>query len=304
MKLSILIPTCNRPNHVRKQIEYFDSIFNTTSIDFELVIGDNSTEVATNKYISNLNNSHVKYFKNEKNVGYDENVFRCFRHSSGDYIWLMGDKYYPLADCVNEIIQIIDCDNDAILIAQEKIIEQYVWHDPSSVLENFGARLSWLCSFIVKRDCLECLDRCNKYCGHNFIHIGILMEYLCKKRDIKVICISGYFDVWSHSKSYWEDKIFEVFSKDWFYTIMSIPNSISVDSKLKCLRGSNTSKHCFNPWTILRTKGSYDYSLKDLNDNRQFLELTSWTTYYAIFPIIILPNSIFKFARYLYKKLF
>ena len=51
MKLSILIPTCNRLNHVRKQIEYFDSIFNTASIDYELVIGDNSTEEATKNYI-------------------------------------------------------------------------------------------------------------------------------------------------------------------------------------------------------------------------------------------------------------
>ena len=223
--------------------------------------------------------------------------------NKGELMSLMGDKYYPLEDCVNKIIEIIDCNNDAIVIAREKIVEQYVWHDPTSVLENFGARLTLLCSFIVKRNCLECLDRCNKYCGHNFIHIGILMEYLCKKSDIKVTCISGYFDVWSHSKSYWENHLFEVFSKDWFYTIMSIPNSISVDSKLKCLRGSNTRKNCFNPLTILRTKGSYNYSLKDFNDNRQFLELTSWTTYYTIFPIIILPNSIFKFARYIYKSI-
>jgi glycosyltransferase involved in cell wall biosynthesis len=90
MFLTIAIPSYNRPETL---IELLNSI-DFVADDLEVVICEDCSprrkeiSEAVKDFNTNLN---VKYFENEYNLGYDENLWELVRKSSGDFIIYMGD---------------------------------------------------------------------------------------------------------------------------------------------------------------------------------------------------------------------
>lgn len=89
--ITIGIPVYNGEEGIQKTIESIlnQRDYNLLKNDVEVLIVDNcstdSTIVKANEY-----SSDVKIIKNDKNLGYDKNVERVIRNSSGEYIWFLG----------------------------------------------------------------------------------------------------------------------------------------------------------------------------------------------------------------------
>lgn len=113
MKLSLLIPTYNRPSQVFNLLSYLkEEIANvkTDDIEFEVIICDNSSNLETEKISleSELQKQGVlNYINNNGNIGGIENIVKLIELSSGEYSWVLGDDdvYYKgvLSKICNEI---------------------------------------------------------------------------------------------------------------------------------------------------------------------------------------------------------
>lgn len=293
MKLSFLIPTYNRAENVKNQISFIDSLPSIPETEIEIIIGDNSDNLDTCNYVQSSNLKNVIYFKNDVNIGYGRNVIKCFEYSSGDFIWLLGDKNFFSSESYLNIANLLKRNYDAILIAKGiGNNNDVVYENIDELVAEFGFRFSNLNCAILNKKCLSTIAKCYKYSELNFTHVAVILEFLSSLEKINVLWYkNNIFKLRNLHMSYWNNNVFQVFAHDWFYTIMGLPNKISVTSKIECLKGLNTKDHIFSPYSIIRTRlfTSRQFSLKDLKENREYLELTSFSSYWKIFWAVVLP---------------
>lgn len=303
MKISFLVPTYNRPDFVKMQLDNILEITSKVGCDFEIVVGDNSTNEETKKIVESLANSNIVYFSNEGNVGYDRNIMNCFKHAEGDYIWLLGDKNHFYEKGLKEVLNYLADGPDALVFAEREDGLSKSFTDVSELLSDYGFRFSRLCNTILKKDCKKTLSLCEKYFDLHFQHIGIIFEYLCTLDSINVLWMpSNVCFYWKNNKIGWGSKVYTYFAQYWFKAIMMLPNRLTLDAKIKCLKGKNDKHHIFHPYAIIKHRCSRQikYSIKDLKENREYLELTSHSTFNKNFwTLTLLPNWILYPVTYL-----
>ena len=93
--LSIAIPTYNRADYLKRCLDHIVVQFGDEQVrnSVEVVISDNAspdnTQEVAKEYQARFPN--IKYFRNEKNVGFDLNVINAVEKSTGKYCWHIGD---------------------------------------------------------------------------------------------------------------------------------------------------------------------------------------------------------------------
>ena len=92
-KVSVLIPTYNCAKYIGQAIQ---SVLDQTFEDFEIVISDNASTDNTEEVVKNFENSRIRYYKNQENIGYTRNVYRLIHElARGEYcIILCADDYF------------------------------------------------------------------------------------------------------------------------------------------------------------------------------------------------------------------
>lgn len=115
-QISIIIATYNREAFIAEAIE---SILNQTYKDWEMIIIDDASEDKTEeivkKYINN--DSRIKYFKNEKNLGIAKSRNRGLNLAEGIYIApLDSDDIWIDKDKLKKQIEFLDANPDYALL--------------------------------------------------------------------------------------------------------------------------------------------------------------------------------------------
>ena len=91
-QLSILIPTWNRADKLREQI---DAILPFLTSEIELLISDNGSDDATpevvQEAISSNPSASIRYLRNPTNIGADGNIRKALQSGRGQWLWLIGD---------------------------------------------------------------------------------------------------------------------------------------------------------------------------------------------------------------------
>ena len=86
---SICIPTFNRKELLYQAIR---SALLQTYRNIEVVVSDNSSDDESAKMIQNINDSRIRYFRNDSNLGAAANWERCVHLADGDFFsWLQDD---------------------------------------------------------------------------------------------------------------------------------------------------------------------------------------------------------------------
>lgn len=125
-KFSICIPAY-KSKYVQ---ECIDSILAQTVEDFELIILNDCSPEPVEEVVLKNEDSRIRYFKNEKNVGaYDlvDNWNKCLELSTGEYIVIMGDDDRLATDYLAEFKNLI-----------HKYPELNVYHCRSKIIDDDG----------------------------------------------------------------------------------------------------------------------------------------------------------------------
>jgi len=105
-KVSILIPTYNRSQYLKKAI---DSAISQNYPNIEIVVLDDCSTDDTAEAVKVYSNiSNFKYIRNEQNIGFIRNWNRAMLSSCGEYIKLMGDDDILRENCIAEQMKILD----------------------------------------------------------------------------------------------------------------------------------------------------------------------------------------------------
>jgi glycosyltransferase involved in cell wall biosynthesis len=117
MKLTIVIPTYNRPKQLLHTLEL---LLPQMTNDCFLLILDNHSDIPVESYVIDILNKHpnIKYniIRNRVNIGGDSNIMRCFEYCETDWLWTLGDDDEITNSAINTILNDIKENSDALYI--------------------------------------------------------------------------------------------------------------------------------------------------------------------------------------------
>ena len=111
-RYSIILPVKNGGSHIK---ECVDSILKQTYVDFELLVLDNASKDATLEYLQSINDSRLKIFLSEKDLGIVENWGRIKDLKKGTFITLIGHDDILLPNYLAEMDRLIHAFPEASL---------------------------------------------------------------------------------------------------------------------------------------------------------------------------------------------
>lgn len=88
MKFSVLLPTRNRLEYLKYAIE---TVRRQNYADWEIIVSDNCSEDDIRGYVLSLNDGRIRYFRTESFVPVTDNWNNALKHSTGDYVVMLGD---------------------------------------------------------------------------------------------------------------------------------------------------------------------------------------------------------------------
>lgn len=123
--ISIIIPSCNRKEFLCKAI---NSVLDQSYKNIEIIIVDDASKDGTEEYVKQKyeNNSNIKYYKNDVNMGAGASRKRGLSYAQGDYLIFMDDDDYYIDYRFFESAIKILLSNDKISFVSSSSIIEYV----------------------------------------------------------------------------------------------------------------------------------------------------------------------------------
>lgn len=107
--LSICIPTYNRMEQLKRQIEFLKNERVFTLENVEVIISDNASPDGTyEKYLVNIQEPNIRIFKQKKNIGGINNIHAVLREIRGCYSWIIGDDDILQVGIFKKVIDILN----------------------------------------------------------------------------------------------------------------------------------------------------------------------------------------------------
>lgn len=95
MKFSVLLPTRNRLEYLKYAVL---SVLKQGYDNWEIIISDNHSEENIADYVASLKDPRIKYFRTNAFLPVTDNWNNALKHSTGDYIIMLGDDDCLLSD--------------------------------------------------------------------------------------------------------------------------------------------------------------------------------------------------------------
>ena len=211
--LTINIPTFNRPQSIKKLINTHRNLFKFYDIDINIF--DNSSNEDTKNIFNEFKDQiKINYIKNNIHLHADENFYQSYMYEHNkEYVLLLGDtykindKFFPkLIDKINERKYEIIIFNHAFI--GENIDKEI--SDRNELFEKLCSISTCMSTLVFHKSVLLNKDY-KKYLNTNFIHSGILFEYIYNN-NFKAY----YFGNYSLERNYNQNKLIE--KLNWSYT--------------------------------------------------------------------------------------
>lgn len=307
--LTICIPTYNRAELLNITLRKLIDVVN----DFkcEIIVSDNASIDNTKEIVETHKKyySKLKYFLQPKNVGYDRNVANCYENSKSEYVWILGDSNEISKDDFNYILEILEKRSyHGIIVNSEnriKNVPSKVFNDSSILLSEIGWHMTLLSSIIMPRKYVS-TSNLERYFDTDFIHFGVFFENIVKYKKISVLWVAE--NIVSSTKIKANHKIikknnwniFNVFGTQWFTIVMSLPNQIDLNSKLKCIKDHDYYTHIFQIRHLVFLRATNQIKKSDFEKAKKILPYVVNSSICKINFIFHIPDFILKLFYQIY----
>lgn len=114
-KLSICLPTYNGEETVAKTIE---NILAQSYQNFEIIVNDDCSTDKTGEIVKSFEDKRIKFFKNEKNLGYGDNLNTFKEKVRGEIMVMMAQDDLMLKDALAKIMSGFSLDDDIGIVTR------------------------------------------------------------------------------------------------------------------------------------------------------------------------------------------
>jgi glycosyltransferase involved in cell wall biosynthesis len=294
--LSICIPTYNRAEILRGCLESI--IPQARKHEIPIYISDNAStdntaEVAS---VAHKKYPHIYYSRNPNNFGAEKNKACALKMSKSKYVWLCGDRVRVVEGAIDKILRklneeyfdlmVVNCYARPPRVMVKDIIESTLYTDQDKLLGDLGWWITFVGASIWNSDMIK-NGKFDKYEHTDFVHIGVIFEYLANK-NVRI-----YWDakplIYSAGESGWYNKTFEIFAKNWFELIQSLPAPYTEGTKRKCIKDLNVKNNNFTLRGIIQFRSLGYYDLNIYNMYKSYFKYVTNVPQFFLFLIAFMP---------------
>ena len=240
--LTIAIPTYNRKKYIERAINsIINQCFEIDANQLEILVSDNCSNDGTKEMIER-NYPNIIYSCNDKNLGYDLNLLKCYSMAAGKFILSLGSDDIMTFGSLKRIMNFLNDHHDcnAVFLNHGFFSDEYInidscyklWHNigddvvtynKKEIMDYIGRQITYMSCLIINRTSFMKLEHPEKYVGTYFIHSNIMLE--CCKHGNSLMGIVGYpcvADNLTPGDAVMDnspEKSFEVFGKGMDYTL-------------------------------------------------------------------------------------
>ena len=121
MKLSICIPTFNRPSQLPNCLNSIYIAKKNSNLDFNVCISDNGSNYNVKQITDNFKDKlDIILNINTKNLGYQPNLLKAISLSQSEFVWAIGDDDLLMPNSLNSL-------NFLFLIKFKKLVIDFVY---------------------------------------------------------------------------------------------------------------------------------------------------------------------------------
>lgn len=203
--LSICIPTYNRAEILSKTLNH---IIQSPNKEIEIIISDNASSDSTITSVKNINDPRIKYFRNNKNLGFDFNLLKAIEKANGKFVFLLSDEDYINLEVIDWILNIV---RKNINISQilgkigiignryKTILYEYECKDQIlgsgyNSLTKLFFQHGYLSGIILRKRTLN-LNSAIKYVGSIYMHQILMAQAMVNGSTLctsKIVCYQNY----------------------------------------------------------------------------------------------------------------
>lgn len=123
--VSVGIPTYRGAAHIAQTIE---SVLAQTFADFELLVVDDVSPDETAQVVARYRDPRLRFMRNERNVGVEENWNRCLRPARGRYFKLLPHDDLIAPECLERQVGVLEADRSerlALVFCARRVIDAH-----------------------------------------------------------------------------------------------------------------------------------------------------------------------------------
>lgn len=249
--LSIAIPTFNRAERLQQSLKLLAerlSEIGPISADIEVLVVDNASTDRTSE-VAKMGHTLFKRFRyerNDSNLGIDGNIHRCSQLATGEWVQFLSDDDILLPGAIQSVLGTIKkrCEADFIFLnvisfvdnlpppeewrARIPLIEDLVCTDQNCLIETCHIWLTFLTSFVFRREAWNRSKRLESYIGTD-IYLSYALLDLLKGASESVVLANPAVAARAHFSGNY--RIFYAFGRQWTDLLMHHAPMVGFDIK-------------------------------------------------------------------------
>lgn len=201
-KISVIIPTYNRANLINIAIS---SILNQTFKDFEIIIVDDGSTDNTEQLVKGIEDSRIKYIKNDANKGHAEAKNIGIRHAQCDFITFQDSDDESLPTRLEEEYQLLSSLKPEVGFVYSRVFRveadrKYLFPSPCHTLNhedfykqalNYGVYNIYLGACLFRKSVFEKVGLFNRQMSafddfEFFIRAAKYYKFHCLKKPLAI----------------------------------------------------------------------------------------------------------------------
>jgi len=298
--LSICIPTYNHAPFLDLVLKRLRDICVKNRI--HIYISDNNSEDNTEAVVESakLSNGFIHYYRQNVNIGPDDNFEFVLKMSDTKYRWLMSDACY--VDEMDGLIEDLSTsDYDGYILGAPYYRGRFLpnrrieYCNSIDLMRDVGWHLSWISCMIYNERLIQKMDF-RRYKNSSFNQTALMFDPTAYNKStfvfnnriiVKNITLQDYPIM---KESGWTYHVFDVMYRQWYLLIMSLPLYYPYETKIKCINESYKYSSAIGVFAHIRRRVENKWNLNDVLRNRVFIT----RHFYILLVIAICPKFLLR----------
>jgi glycosyltransferase involved in cell wall biosynthesis len=292
-KLSIVIPTYNRPDILLENLEVMRP--ELAKYQVKVHISDDSTDDETERRIKAFSATYplVAYARNNPRLGHDSNCKRSLFWPETEYVWYLGDSMRIESGGIARAFEalsggpafiFLNCVSSGLEMESGEIRD----------LGEFLRRATWYLTLsgatIYSRRVLD-------WCGanhaeqryDNFQQLGYILAYASKNDDDAYWVYERAISVNGRKKSYWGANVLKVFGHDWVSLIERYSDYFGATELGGVLKSHSVNHRMFSFRSLVSLRAENGINMKAIKENEASLRKVSRFGLLPLYLSLIIP---------------
>jgi glycosyltransferase involved in cell wall biosynthesis len=195
--LTIAIPTWNRAEYLRLNLEQLRMELAQATHAVELLISDNCSEDETAAVAADFiaKGLPIRHIRNSENIGSDHNIAQCFNEAAGKYVLILGDDDLLIDGALNRVLEVLAGAEYGVVFLRPYGYEQDFraerpagrphhreFSHSGKFIASIGALAGLISCNIINKQILAGEDA-RKYCGTNLVQTYLIFDAALRSKQ-------------------------------------------------------------------------------------------------------------------------